>query len=239
MYKQPLGSDTRELLASIPNAADEEAVVSPDGKWILVLTYPDSSPADLNEILRVPIGGGTPELIRKVPELHATFFCARPPSKRCVFTELSEDNRQMVVSEFNPIMGPGAELARFEFDPQFNPKLNFAIWNISPDGTRFAVSRGPAGPIQIYSFNDKSTHLIQPEGRIDMLNLVWAADGKAFYFSNRIKDGMELLHMDLQGNTKSLWKNNDRTFCVPSPDGRNLAINDNKKISNMWMMENF
>jgi Tol biopolymer transport system component len=72
-----------------------------------------------------------------------------------------------------------------------------------------------------------------------MLNLAWAADGAAFYFSNRTKNGMELLHMDLQGNTKSLWKNNGRTFCVPSPDGRNLAIADSKKNYNMWMMENF
>jgi len=239
LYKQLLGSDTRELLASIPDAADEEAVVSPDGKWIIVLTYPFASPAELNEILRVPIGGGTPELVLKVPELHASFFCARPPSERCVFVGLSEDDKRMVVSEFDPIKGRGAELARFDFDPQFNSKWNYAIWSISPDGTRFAVSRGPAGPIQVYSFKDKSTHLIQPKGQIDMWNLVWAANGGSFYFSNRIKDGMELLHMDLQGNTKSLWKNNDRTFCVPSPDGRNLAINDNKKISNMWMMENF
>jgi serine/threonine protein kinase/Tol biopolymer transport system component len=239
LYKQTLGSDSRELLATIPNAADEEAVVSPDGKWILIQTYPDSSPAELNQILRVPIGGGKPELMLKVPEVHVLFFCARPPSMRCVLTELIDNNRQMVVSDFDPIKGRGPELARFEFDPQFNPKLNFALWNISPDGTRFAVSRGPAGPVRVYSFKDKSTRLIQPKGTIDMMNLAWAADGKAFYFSNRIKDGMELLHMDLQGNTKSLWKNNDRTFCVPSPDGHNLAINDNKKISNMWMMENF
>jgi serine/threonine protein kinase/Tol biopolymer transport system component len=239
LYKQPLGSDTPELLATIPNASDELATVSPDGKWILVLTYPHSSPAELNQILRVPIGGGTPELMLKVPELHASFSCARPPSMRCVLTELSDKNRQMVVSDFDPIKGRGAELARFEFDPQFNPKVSFALWSISPDGTRFAVSRGPAGPIQVYSFKDKSTHLIQPKGTIDLSNLAWAADGKAFYFSNRIKDGMELLHMDLQGNTKSLWKNNDRTFCVPSPDGRFLAINDRKQNFNMWMMENF
>ena len=239
LYKQPLDSDTPELLATIPNASDELATVSPDGKWILVLTYPHSSPAELNEILRVPISGGTPELMLKVPELHASFFCARPPSMRCVLTELSDNNRQMVVSDFDPIKGRGAGLARFEFDPQFNPKVSFVLWNISPDGTRFAVSRGPGGPIQIYSFKDKSTHLIQPKGPIDMLNLAWAADGKAFYFSNRVKDGMELLHMDMQGKTKSLWKNNDRTFCVPSPDGRFLAINDHKQNFNMWMMENF
>ena len=72
-----------------------------------------------------------------------------------------------------------------------------------------------------------------------MLHLSWSADGRAFYFSNRTKEGMELLHMDLQGNTTSLWKNNDRTFCVPSPDGRYVGIYDMKKSANYWMMESF
>ncbi len=239
LYKQSLASDTPQLLASIPNGADEQANVSPDGRWIITQTYPLSNPAELNPISRVPINGGPPELILKAPELLTTFSCARPPSNRCVLADLDEGNRRLVVSNFDPLQGRGAELARFDFDSQFDWKLNNAVWNLSQDGTRFAVSRGPAGPIQVYSFKDKSTQLIQPKSRIDMLNLAWAADGKTFYFSNRIKDGMELLHMDLQGNTKVLWKNNARTFCVPSPSGRYLAICDVKQSANMWVMENF
>jgi Tol biopolymer transport system component len=239
IYKQLLTADTAQLLASIPGGLNEQASVSPDGKWIIVQTYPLSSPAELNQVARVPMEGGSPESILKIREFGGAFFCARPPSDRCVLAETSEDHKQMVVSDFDPIKGRGAELTRFDFDPRFDPKVNFAIWNISPDGTRFAVSRGPSGPIQVHSLKDHSSQLILPKGRIDMLNLTWSADGKAFYFSNRTKDGMEILHMDLQGNTKVLWKNNARTFCVPSPDGRYLAIYDWKQTANMWMMENF
>ena len=45
--------------------------------------------------------------------------------------------------------------------------------------------------------------------------------------------------MDQQGSTTVLWKNHDRTFCVPSPDGGYLAIYDWKQSANMRMMENF
>jgi Tol biopolymer transport system component len=239
LYKQSVIGGTPQLLANIPNGADEQANVSPDGKWVIVQTYPHSGPPELNQIARIPIDGGPPESISKTPEALGSFFCARLPSGRCVFADTSEDHRQMLVLDFDPIRGRGTELARFEFDPQFNPNVNPQIWNLSPDGARFAISRGPAGPIQVYSFKEHSTQLIHPKGSVDMLNLSWSADGKAFYFSNRTKDGMELLHMDMQGNMKSLWRNNDRTFCVPSPDGHYLAINDVKKSANMWMMENF
>jgi Tol biopolymer transport system component len=131
------------------------------------------------------------------------------------------------------------EFAHFDFDPGFDPKVSFALWSISADGTRFAISRGPAGPVQVYSFKRQIHNLIQPKGTIDVLNLAWAADGKAFYFSTPTKNGMELLRMDLQGNTKVSWKNDVRTFCVPSPDGWYLAIYDWKQSANIWMMENF
>jgi serine/threonine protein kinase/Tol biopolymer transport system component len=237
LYKQLLTSDTPQLLASVPNGANEQANLSPDGKWIIALTYPFSSPAELNQIVRVPIDGGSPQLILKSRELSASYSCARPPAERCVLSEISEDHKLMVVSDLDPLKGKGGELARFAFDPQFDPNVNSAIWDLSPGGTRFAINRGSAGPLQIYSFKDHSIRLIRPKATVDMLNLYWSADGKGFYFSNRTKDGMEVLHMDAQGNTKSLWKNSDRTFCVPSPDGRYLAIYDVKRSSNYWMME--
>jgi serine/threonine protein kinase len=239
VYKQPLTADAPQLLATISGGMNEQATLTPDGKWIIVQTYPLTSPAELNQIARVPIDGGPPEPILRIRELSGGISCARPPSNRCVLAEISEGNRKMVVSEFDAMKGRGAELARFDFDPKFDPKLSSAIWNISPDGTRFAFSRGPAGPIEVRSFNNHSPQLIRPKGAIDMLNLYWTADGREFYFANRSKDGMELLHMDPKGNTKVLWKNNGRTFGIPSPDGRYLAIYDLKQNANMWMMENF
>jgi serine/threonine protein kinase len=238
LLKQSVAGGAPQLLASMPTKVwATQAALSGDGKWIIVQTY--DGPNELNSFWRVPINGGSPELIFKGPTGLAGFTCARPPSSRCVTIDLSEDYKQAVVSNLDPMRGRGTELARFEFEPVFDPKVNIAPWNLSPDGTRFAIRRSAAGPLQIYSFKDHSTRLVQPKRHVDMLNLTWSADGKAFYFASRTKDGMEIVHMDMQGNTKSLWKNNDRTFCVPSPDGRYLSIYENKRSSNYWMVENF
>jgi len=68
----------------------------------------------------------------------------------------------------------------------------------------------------------------------------WTSDGKGLFVSNLTKDGSEILHLDLKGNTKALWKcNSDKCFGSPSPDGRHLAIYERKLTANMWMMENF
>lgn len=239
LYRQSLTSNRSQLLASIHNGANEQATVSPDGRWIILETYPFLNPAESNQISRIPTEGGPPEPVLKVGENRGSFSCARRPSSRCVFADISPDYKQMIVSNFDAVQGRGAEITHFELGPNFNPELNFATWSISPDGTRFAASLGPSGPIRVYSFNDHSVQLIYPKAILDMTNLAWSADGGAFYFSNRTNNGMEILHMDMQGNTTSLWRNNGRTFCTPSPDGRYLAIYDWKTDANIWMMENY
>jgi Tol biopolymer transport system component len=118
-------------------------------------------------------------------------------------------------------------------------EINNGLWNLSPDGTRLAVSRGREGPLEIRSLSGRTSQIVPVKGLNNMLNLEWAASGEAFFVSNRTKYGMEVLHMDLRGNTRALWKSNARCFSVPSPDGRHLAIYDWKHSANMWMMENF
>ena len=69
----------------------------------------------------------------------------------------------------------------------------------------------------------------------------WAADQKGLFLTTRAPGGTELVHLDLQGKAISLRKCLGANACVayPSPDGRHLAVLDQKQASNMWMMENF
>jgi Tol biopolymer transport system component len=69
----------------------------------------------------------------------------------------------------------------------------------------------------------------------------WSADGKGLFVTHGVKGGSELVHMDLQGNMKALWKNNGGYYPwgLQSPDGRHLAIQGSVFSSNMWIMENF
>jgi len=61
---------------------------------------------------------------------------------------------------------------------------------------------------------------------------------RGLFVSRAIQGGSELLHVDLQGNTKVLSAAQSSPG-LPSPDGRYLAIYDSKLSTNIWLMENF
>jgi serine/threonine protein kinase len=240
--KQSLTSDSQETIVSSAEGAIEEAMMSPDGKWVIIAAYhpiPGSLPQQ--PLLRVPITGGTPELIlQRNPTLLGPSFCARPPSTLCAVAEATDDHKQMVVTAFDPVKGRGLELNRFDLDPNLDLNVDNLLCSISPDGTRLAVARGPEGPIQISPLRSGPTQVIPAEGLNKMRFLKWAAGGKGLFVWNVTQDGAEVVHVDLKGNTKVLWTcHSDKCFGVPSPDGHHLAIYEKKVSANMWMMENF
>lgn len=238
LYKQDLDSDTPEpILGFGPGGLLEEGLFSPDGKWVIIQVYP--GPSEPNRIMRVPIAGGTPQLIFTVHE-GSLFFCARRPSTLCAVAEQSEDRKHMVITTFDPVKGRGGEIARLDLDPAFNPKQSPLLWNISPDGTKIASAKSVHDPIIIRSLHDKEMQTIRQRELTDMLLLMWASDGRGLFVTNGAKEGTEIAYVDLQGKTRIIWKSNGRTgFAVPSPDGRHLGINTFEQSSNIWMMENF
>jgi eukaryotic-like serine/threonine-protein kinase len=236
--KQSLNSDTQDTIVSTAAGALEDAVVSPDGKWIIMAVWP--GPSMPQPLMRVPIKGGSPELIFLRSALGGGFFCAKHSSNLCALVEQSEDHKQMVVTAFDPVTGRGPELARFDLDPNFNQNIDHLLCNISPDGTRLAASGGPGGPIQIRSLRSGRTQTIPVKSLNRMQNVSWAADGNGIFVSNMTHDGSEIVHVDLLGNAKVLRQSNtNASFVRPSPDGRHLAIYENRQSANIWMMENF
>jgi hypothetical protein len=241
LYKQLLSSDTPEpLVASEAGGLLEQAQVSPDGKWVIAQVYPlPGGPTQPNKIIRVPLSGGTPEVIFTVRE-GSVVWCARAPSNLCGVAEQSENGNEMIITTFDVIQGRGRELARVEIDPDYDTRVNNLLWNVSPDGTRLALAPGPAGPIEIRSLRGQPTQVIRAKDLNHLHVLIWAADGNGLFVSKVTKGGNEILHVDLQGNTHLLWKSIGwPTFASPSQDGRYLAINAFQQTANMWMMENF
>ncbi len=241
LYKQLLSSDTPEpIVTSVANALLTAAQVSPDDKWVILQVYPiPGSPSAPRPLMRVPITGGSPELI--FPVLPGSgFTCARPPSSLCVLAEPAVDRKQMIVTAFDPVQGRrGPELARYDLDPNF--KHHWPPFAISSDGTRLAFSPGPDGPIKILSLRGQRTQVIQVLDLSGIRLLGWAGDGNGLFVINGIKDGTALQHVDLQGHAQVLWKCSGGQQCdfSPSPDGRHLAILDRQLSANMWMIENF
>jgi hypothetical protein len=76
----------------------------------------------------------------------------------CLVAEESQDRKAMIVTNFDPVRGRGAELARFELNNPANigdSVEHVLLFDISPDGNRLAVSRSEQGPIEIRSLHGK------------------------------------------------------------------------------------
>jgi DNA-binding winged helix-turn-helix (wHTH) protein/Tol biopolymer transport system component len=242
IYKQTLNSDTLvPIVAPTIGGLNEDAVASPDGKWLILEIWPTTGGEQV-QVLRVLLTGGTPELLFKVRE-GSGIACAKPPSTLCAVSEESDDRKQMIITSFDPARGRGSELARFDLrDQAYDIEQNMLRLDISPDGTRLTAALGPFGPIAIHSLPTHHTKLIQTENLNRIRLLRWAADGKGLIVSSFAEGGGQILHLDLTGKTTLLWKchgDQDNCFGLPSPDGRHLAIYTWNLDSNMWMMENF
>ena len=252
LFKQSLDSDTPEPISpAVEGGFLEDAVLSPDGKWVLALIWPlTGSPNDVlvwpltdspndqsrpQPIVRVPVTGGIPETVFLTVRPSAP-SCSRAPSNFCVIGEQSADHKQMVVTAFDPIKGRGAELARFDLSRDIDLSVDDILCVISPDGTRLAITRSPEGPIEIHSLRSAPTITIRADELKRIWHIEWAADGKGLF----VASGSELFHVDLRGRTTRVWKSRaGRCSGYPSPDGHHIAIYDLQRSSNMWMMENF
>ena len=245
LYKQSLDSETPEpivplMLAGLPSYA----VMSPDGKWAIALIWPVAEGVTVERpstlpIVRIPIAGGAPETILQLSR-PAPVSCARPPSNMCVIAEVSDNHKQMVVSILDPLKGRGPELARFDLDREVDVFVENLLCDLSPDGTRLAITRSPESPIEIHTLRGQLLHIIPSKPSGKLVGITWSASGNGFFATREAQGGFELVHIDLKGTTQSLYKCTGwGCFGAPSPDGRHLAILDNKQSMNMWMMENF
>jgi serine/threonine protein kinase/dipeptidyl aminopeptidase/acylaminoacyl peptidase len=239
IVKQLLSEEAPESLATLPEGV-RDPHVSPDGKWVLY--FPEgSSPTPVvainpEPLMRVPMDGGPSQPVFTAKP-NSFPLCAKSPSHLCVIAEPTEDGKQMIISAFDPLKGRGAELTRFDLDPNKHPWA----FDLSPDGTRIAALRSPAGPIYILSLRGLATQEIRVKGWSNLKSLNWTANGKGFFVStdNDVPSGAALLHVDLRGNANVLWAQYMVISLAPSPDGRYLAFSGTAMDTNLWMIEDF
>jgi hypothetical protein len=242
--RQSLTADTPETIVTSDKGYGERAVVSPDGKWIILPVFRKADSVLLKStlpVVRVPITGGSPESIFTVRE-GASVLCARPPSNVCVLAETTEDLKGMTVTAFDPVKGRGSELAQFALgDDRTLGRDHLLICDLSLDGSRLALARSPVGPIEIHSLRGQQTLTIPTTGLDPLRYIKWTADGKGLFVSTLRHDSGEVLHIDMHGKANVIWNCTGPNLCLanPSPDGRHIAISEWKQNANIFMMENF
>ena len=238
IYRHSLDHDTVEFVVAGRILGDLH--MTPDGKDILYLGPAESgniAQRGPKPVTRVSTTGGPQERLF-IAKPGSRLACARSPSELCVLAEPIEDDKLLAVSVLDPVKGRGPELFRFPFG------RNDENWflDLSPDGTRIAVTRNLAGPIYILSLHGEVLQQVRVKDWSDVGPFTWAADGNGFYVTAHIGSGKEMMHVDLQGNAHPLWKlsgGSFQTIAHASPDGQHLAFYDFKTTANMWLMENF
>jgi serine/threonine protein kinase len=235
IYKQSLDDDSPRLLVS--SEIQNEARVTPDGKWVLYIPATHLSRREPTHLMRIPFAGGEPKAISAVRS-DARILCAKEPSQLCAIAQPDFNQRQLILTAIDSEKGAGPELARLDLDP------NESDWFValSPDGSRIACLMSPVGPISVLSLGDKTIAEIHVKQWTNLHAIHWAADGKGLFLGSGSVIGSgrgTLLYVDLFGNAKILWEHASPLLSSPSPDGRHLAIADHTTDQNLWMMENF
>jgi eukaryotic-like serine/threonine-protein kinase len=243
IFKQGISQDTAEPVVTGPQRLDLPRL-SPDGAWILYLESPKRAigPSTPLRLMRIPVGGGVPQLVVETRNWQ-DFHCARAPASLCVMVEASHDEKQFTLTEFDPLKGRGKVLRTIEIDPSAGPNPSDAS-GLSPDGSTFANSRRGEAEIHIrlLSLSGGSDREITVKGWPNIYGLDWSPDGKGFYCGTVSPQARTLLYVDLEGNAQVLWQYKaagGEIWGVPSPDGRYLAIQGEVTNSNVWMVERF
>jgi serine/threonine protein kinase len=238
IYRQSIDKDVADGI--VTQGFGRDAKVTPDGKNIVYLGIGENgaTPASAPEpVMRVSMIGGPSQRLF-VAHTFSLLSCARSPSDLCVIGEPTEDRKQLIVTAFDPQKGRGTELFRFALVANDN---NWFL-DLSPDGSRIALTQTLLSPIYILSVGGQVLQQVRVKGWSNIGFLIWDADGKGLFVTARIRNGKELLHVDLKGNARALWEDSGgsaETEAYPSPDGRHLAVHGWTTSGNMWLMENF
>jgi len=238
LFKQAIDQPAPDLLVG----GDQSVILArlnADSSQILYGLNPDpNDPERRVRLMRIPISGGTPQMILSEPAMN-NFQCARSPSTVCVFSEFTTDHLGFFT--FDPATGKKNLLTRIEDTDWY--KHN---WTLSPDGSTIAMSKrhrvpGPAN-IRLFSLATGKDRILTLSGWSGISCLDWAADGRSIWVNASSPAGVQnLLNVDLHGRAKSVLQEpeKDLGWAIPSPDGRHLAIWEASGNSNAWLLEGF
>jgi eukaryotic-like serine/threonine-protein kinase len=235
IYKQNWNSDSAEMILSTDGYP--YAHVSPDGKWILYYVQRSNRLKSV-DLMRIPVTGGTPQLILTGPILE--YRCARAPAMICAFNETSSDAKRLVFRGLDPLSGNTWQLATFDIDP-----TAAYAWDLSPDGTRIAITKIGSHRIQILTLNGSKRNEIVWSGSSGTGNwsgFDWSSESTGLFVTHQLSYWRTSLYfVSVSGKAHLVWnpKSYLATYGVPSPDGKHIALHADEVDSNFWALENF
>ncbi len=247
IYKQGISEHSPQTIAAGPDEKWEPQI-SPDRNWVVYLQWAKAADGTLSsgKVMRAPISGGAPESVMDVQgHPNVTDYQGTTtggfPSFRCPLTGsdcvLAERrDKQIVFTAFDPVKGRKSELVKV---PYSGVRTG---WDLSPDGTRLAVSEFSyvKSEISIVPLNGAAPQKISAMPWTELITVAWAADGKSLFLASFSSRGTAIVHLDFAGHTKLLFKPNWHILTLePSPGGKYLAFGPVIANSNAWTMGSF
>jgi Tol biopolymer transport system component len=238
LFRQAIDQSAPDLLVDGKDVV-LEARLNPDGSELLYLVAPDADDAAGQlHLMRMPVNGGTPQLVLQEPEIE-NIQCARMPSTLCLFSR--NELHAIRFFSFDAVTGTKRELKQFTRSSEL--KFN---WTLSSDGSMLALApwrQGQApGQIQIFSIGTGKERILTLNGWTTIASIDWAADSRSIWVSASDLSGTQtLLKVDLQGKAIPMLQDTQRHmgWAIPSPDGRRVAIWQASGSSNVWSLQGF
>jgi DNA-binding winged helix-turn-helix (wHTH) protein/Tol biopolymer transport system component len=238
LYKQALDQQAPDLLVG----GDSEisiARLDADGNGILYLTAsPPNDPAQDMRLVRLPLSGGTPQLVLRGKGIN-NFQCARVPSHTCVLSRIGENRLTLFV--FDPFTGEQRPIHAVE-----DPEWFLQNWTLSPDGRTLALAKkrrnATVGNILLLPLAGGSQRTLTLDNWFSVGYLDWAADGKSIWVNAASSAGTRtLLNVNLRGKVCPALEEKELElgWAIPSPDGRQVAIWMSAASSNAYLLEGF
>src|SRR5262249_9882273 len=116
IYQQPLDRTTPDLLVS---GTENVAVprLTPDGTHVLYLDFGKGAPPHQPiSLIRVPLAGGTPQIVLQAAELN-NHQCARLPATICIYSQGESGTLTFFTSD--PFKGPEKQILQIKDDLPF------------------------------------------------------------------------------------------------------------------------
>jgi DNA-binding winged helix-turn-helix (wHTH) protein/Tol biopolymer transport system component len=233
LFKQRVDQPVADLLVGGDDSV-LMARLNPDSSEVFYLLSPRAQGGDnRTRLMRVPLSGGTPQLILQRDGIE-NFQCARLPSTLCVFGHSSAANG-FRFSTFDPLTGDEKELISAGIGLKYN-------WSLSPDGSTLALAQWQDPQIQLLSTRGGAPRTLTVQGWTGVASIDWAADGQSLWTSSASPTGTEgLLNIDLHGRITPVFQDTEKDvgWAIPSPDGRRIALWEASRSSNAWLLQGF
>jgi Tol biopolymer transport system component/DNA-binding winged helix-turn-helix (wHTH) protein len=238
LFKQAVDQPAPDLLVDGPNMV-MGGRLNPDGSEILYLLAPDANdPAGRVRLMRIPVNGGTPQLVLQEP-LMENVQCARLPSKLCLLSR--NEAHAIRFFSFDSSTGEKRELTQFAHSSEL--KFN---WTLSSDGSMLAIAPWRLGQvpgeIQIFPMPSGKQRTLTLDRWVRIAAIDWAADSRSLWVSASDHSGVQtLLKVDLHGKATPLLQDaqQEMGWAIPSPDGLRVAIWQASGSANVWSLQGF